>query len=297
MIVIDRAQPDEWLAALRLAFRRLPDEKRRDRVLHALHLVDVGALDPDGFLLARQGAQLVGVQVCVPLGGATCLFWLPETSNEFARGDVRDRLVQAGLAWCRSQGGRLAQAILPPEDAPLAAPLVRQGFARVTRLHYLQHHLERFDDGPDDLRVEPFRDEALFRAALGRTYEGTLDCPELNGVRSLDDVLAGYRAAGPFDPNRWWLAYRDGRPAGVVVLTEIPEGPAWDLSYLGVVPEARGRGVGRGLVRRVLRAAREADVTRVLLAVDERNTPARRLYASLGFEESDVRDVYLFFFA
>jgi len=77
------------------------------------------------------------------------------------------------------------------------------------------------------------------------------------------------------------------------VLATMPEPEAWDIAYLGVVPEARRRGVGGELVRKVLFEAKIAEVPVVTLAVDERNDPARELYRAAGFEQYDERDVYL----
>ena len=45
---------------------------------------------------------------------------------------------------------------------------------------------------------------------LQATYAGSLDMPELEGIRSLDDVMASHRAAGRFVADRW----RVGRLAG-----------------------------------------------------------------------------------
>jgi ribosomal protein S18 acetylase RimI-like enzyme len=67
----------------------------------------------------------------------------------------------------------------------------------------------------------------------------------------------------------------------------------WDISYLGLVPEARGRGLGKELVRKALFEARAADALQLTLAVDERNWPARDLYQRMGFETFDSREVYL----
>jgi ribosomal protein S18 acetylase RimI-like enzyme len=224
---------------------------------------------------------------------------LPESCGTNRRG-LEDVLVRAALARCRRAGGKLAQAIVPTQDAGRAAPLVRQGFARVTRLGYLEHNLRDLPpetQQPEAVRFESFSpaNEAQFRQALQRSYAGTLDCPELNGVRTIDEVLGGYRGKGPFRPERWWLVVADGQPAGVVLLTDLPEGPAWDLSYVGIVPEQRRRGLGRCATGRVLHAAHSAGVAAVLLAVDMRNEPARRLYRSLGFVETAERDVYLNF--
>ncbi|MFC8129689.1 GNAT family N-acetyltransferase [Streptomyces sp. NPDC057302] len=50
-----------------------------------------------------------------------------------------------------------------------------------------------------------------------------------------------------------------------------------------VADEARGRGVGRGLVRAAVEEARRQGARRITLRVLGHNTPARTLYASEGF--------------
>lgn len=297
MLAIDQARPDEWAAALELAYRRLPDEQRRFQIIQAKRLIDEGTIDPRGIWVARQGHALAGVQVAVPLGGANFLFWLPETRGRGKPNNLEDTLVQAALSWCRQQDGKLAHAILHPADAERAAALVRNGFARTTQLLYLGHDLRTLPTEPATARFEAYSDAnaASFRQTLARSYAGTLDCPELNGVRSVEEILAGYRAAGPFDPGRWLLIRAGAEPAGVVILTELPEGPTWDLSYLGVVPEHRRQGLAHAATCRALHAARDGGAVELILAVDARNVPARGLYQAWGFVESEVRDVYLHF--
>lgn len=52
-----------------------------------------------------------------------------------------------------------------------------------------------------------------------------------------------------------------------------------------VTPEARGKGVARALLTSVLERARGyADLDQITLSVSVTQAPARRLYASLGFE-------------
>jgi mycothiol synthase len=295
-LAIGPARPDEWPAALDMAYNRVAGERRHFQVIHALHLIDEGAIDPAGILVARWQEKICGVQVCVPLGGASFLFWLPATLLQSNPVSLENGLIRAGLAWCRQRGGKVAHAILPPADAGAGTALVRNGFEHVTRLLYLGHDLHRPVGQPAiDACFEEFSpaNEAAFRDALAQSYDGTLDCPELNGIRTVDEILAGYRAGGAFRPDLWWLIRADGQPAGVVILTEIPEGPTWDLSYVGIVPEARRKGVARAATCRTVQAAHGAGVKDVVLAVDARNVPALRLYQSLGFVESEVRDVYL----
>jgi ribosomal protein S18 acetylase RimI-like enzyme len=60
------------------------------------------------------------------------------------------------------------------------------------------------------------------------------------------------------------------------------------IGGVGVVPEARRRGVGRALMEAVLELAPPT----VLLEVIEANEPAIRLYESLGFERTRVLEVW-----
>ena len=131
-------------------------------------------------------------------------------------------------------------------------------------------------------------DSRLFRETLLRTYEQTFDCPEVNGVRTIDEIIAGHQAQGKHDPQRWWLAFEAGQPVGTLLLTELPESREWDLSYVGIVPEARRRGLGRQLVCRALREAWAGKASQLTLSVDVRNQPARKLYRALGFESYEA---------
>jgi ribosomal protein S18 acetylase RimI-like enzyme len=299
MLVIDQARPDEWVAAFELAYQRTPTSVRQLQVMQALHLLETGFLDPQGIWVARRGASVCGVQTCVPLGGASFLFWLPET--RFVPGTA-DLVIEAALAWCREQKGKLAQAIVAPADAARAAPLLRHGFAHVAQILYLEHDLQALPAvpvSPLPVHCEPYgsANETPFRAALARTYESTLDCPELNGVRSIDEILASYQAARAGRQGPWWLIRAGDNPIGVVIITELSEAGVWDFSYIGIVPEHRGKGVARIAACRALAAAHAASAHQMVLAVDVRNSPARRLYQSLGFVEREIRDVYLHFLA
>lgn len=75
----------------------------------------------------------------------------------------------------------------------------------------------------------------------------------------------------------------DGRVDGYVLSYQWTPGELW-IGQLGVRREARGRGVGRGLLEAVLAAARPSGFAEVGLSVDsESPTGAGRLYASAGF--------------
>jgi GNAT superfamily N-acetyltransferase len=90
-----------------------------------------------------------------------------------------------------------------------------------------------------------------------------------------------------------------GRPgdAGVVAVTLFPaEEPGFgfiaaDIPELaiGVVAEARGRGIGSALLDALLARAREEGHRAVSLPVNRQN-PARRLYERMGFRDAGVSD-------
>jgi ribosomal protein S18 acetylase RimI-like enzyme len=290
------ARTDEWAPALRLLFRHLtPDEReRRERV--ALGMIQRGEFDPRGLFVLRGKDHIRGAIACLPIAGATALLWPPVV--RFGGQPAEDQLLRHALAWLRDHGAKLVQALLAPTEVGLAAPLLRNGLSLVTDLYYLQH--ERGSplagiDIPARLTFAPFDSDncTLFEETLWRTYEDTLDCPEISGTRTLEEVMAGHRAQGLFDPDRWWLAREGDHPVGVLLLTEMPESGDWDLAYMGVVPAARRRGLGREMVLKALIEARAADVPRVVLSVDARNRPAWQLYNWAGFEVFDRRAAYL----
>jgi ribosomal protein S18 acetylase RimI-like enzyme len=293
---ISPAEADERTAALKLTFSHLDPETRLARVAGGLELIDRGELDPAGILVARIDGRLVGAVVAAPVPGAGAAIWPPQVEPGVAPA-VADDLACRAADWLRGQGVKLAQALLAPEDAPLAGPLLRTGFRRATALWYLGHDLEL----PAGLLAEPERltystfaaaGPEAFAAVLARTYEGTQDCPEISDARTAPEALAGHMAGG-FDPNNWWLAAVGGETVGLLLVNPAVDGGGWEIAYVGVAAEHRRRGYGRELVLKALVEAKAAGQSSVTLAVDARNAPARELYRRLGFEPHESREVLL----
>jgi ribosomal protein S18 acetylase RimI-like enzyme len=290
---VSDAEPADYVAALELLFRHFPPDETTNRIATALPLLLDAARHRLNLLVVREDRAIVGAMLIQALPGGTGVVWPPQADLAL----TEDELIRAALAWLRDRGARLAQALLSPDEVSLAAPLLRHGFANPTRLWYLRHDLlwpQPLSDEPVLLTYEPYQDgnRDTFHRALLRSYGQTQDFPELNGLRSLEEVLHGHQAAG-FDPGRWLLARLGNEAVGVLVLTDAEEPGDWELAYVGVLPEARGRGWGRELVRHALGAATTAGARSLTLSVDARNEPAWKIYRHWGFEPYAAREVFL----
>jgi ribosomal protein S18 acetylase RimI-like enzyme len=90
-----------------------------------------------------------------------------------------------------------------------------------------------------------------------------------------------------------FLAEEDGAALGFVQLyplfssTSARPGRLWLLNDLFVVPDARGRGVGRDLMNRARRLAEETEACGLELATARTNRRAQSLYESLGYRRDD----------
>ena len=288
---------EELSSAFRLLLQHADPAEREARAVNALRLVRSGELDPHGLFVLRGRSGLLGAVFCLPMPGASALVWPPQCVLSPRRDAMEDDLLRRAADWLRGRGVKVAQVLLTADEARFADALPRNGFAHVAALWFLRHDLSAPSPPGAAVRLDyrPYdpSNSTPFHQTLRRTYEGTLDCPELNGARDVEDVVAGHRPAGKFDPGLWSLALADGVPVGVLMLTEVEDARDWEVSYVGVVPEARRRGFGRELVRRAIVNAHMSGAPSLGLSVDGRNRPAWDLYMDLGFRPYDCREVFL----
>lgn len=187
----------------------------------------------------------------------------------------------------------LMQTLVASGDQALIGVYEAGGFSRLTELIYLEASPRtlawKLPDSSWDM--VPYSEQAhgQFTQAILASYQGTLDCPELEGVRKIEDVIAGHRAAGLFDPRSWFMLRQSQRPAGVLLLAKIPGTDALELVYIGLAPFARGQGIGRELMKLALASAVTAKCGRLTTAVDFRNTPAVQMYYHAGMQRIGSR--------
>lgn len=234
------------------------------------------------------GGVIAGMCLWVAAAGKTAMLLAPSLSEYPGAAGAVEGAAMAALADAREAGVVLVQVMLEPADAAGKTVFSAAGLTQLATLTYMERRppmqAPAFDlPGEFHLLSYAAATHGLFRDAIVRSYEQTLDCPQLSGVRELEDVIAGHKAVGPFDPNLWSVLMRGSEPVGCVLLSEIPARRALELVYLGLAPVVRGRGLGRGLMNRVLGIAVRRGFEIATLAVDAANGPAARLYRRCGY--------------
>ena len=251
---------------------------------------------PEGLFVARRAGRLVGAACSLLQPGRTAILGLPRIDRAESEITAR-RLLAAVCDWLSQQDVCLAQALLETPSETDLAVLRKGGFAHLADLLYLVSLDEEFPTSlpatPLELEVHCDGNHDRLVRIVDATYEQTRDCPQLNGVRPTEDVLAGYRGIGVFDPNRWLIVRHQGRDVGCLLLTDHPQHENYELVYMGVVPAARGHGWGTDITRLAQWLSRCAGRPRLVLAVDAANEPAIRTYAAAGFQAWDRRSVYV----
>lgn len=308
-------------AALQVLYQRIPHSLRSRLVCEVLNESLTGQIDLSGLWVAwdrswklipernlgwHQGrGRIVGAFLTQSLAGRVVAVWAPEVVPSLRRASTAADLVRSAIRGLRARGFRIIQAVLDESASRQGAnDLARGGMPRVTELLYLERETRiplplLSSQGLPQIDWCCFNPahETRFRILLEATYASSLDMPELEGIRSIDDVIAGHRATGRFVPELWRLGQVPGESEAAVVLllSDVPDRDVWEVVYLGLTPSARGRGLGRVAIAHALELARP-HAPRLELAVDIRNHPATRLYESMGFVPFDRRAVHLVVF-
>lgn len=275
-----------------------------------------GVMEPGSDPTPKPSTRKRVRQTCLSVlgSGRTAMLFLSSPERDKSLGDTQTQVreitacIAAALDGLRDHAPKrvtLAQTLIEPKHAWAKQACAQAGMINVGHLEYMRKRVTPTDltaspseAWPQGVTVRaiqslapdhPSGDYHNLITALEGSYHDTLDCPELCGLRTMPDVIASHSATGRFDPAHWRLIFVDGQPSGCCLLSHCPHSRSVELVYLGIAPRARGMGLGRRVLAYGIGHLGALDINEVTCAVDTRNTPAIRIYESLGFAPFDAR--------
>lgn len=282
--------------ALDLICSQYPEEHRADHLRFLSSHLRKAPPGTSGVLHIEREEQLAAAVMWTIYPGKIAILSVPGMETDADLSAVFC-LYRAAVERLSATTTELIFTSLADAQSPLVEPLQASGFEYLTRLIYLAVLNADFptEEPSTEYQFVPSHQASHFRFAevVEATYQGTLDCPQLNGIRQTSDVLASYRATSPYSPELWLAVLRGDQPVGCLILADHTETNQLELVYMGLVSEERGHGRGADLVRYAQWLARCRGRDALLLAVDMGNHPAIKTYQRLGFRQLEERVVYL----
>ncbi len=258
---------------------------------------------PDGFGLAGRWLGLRAYHRGCYRGAIAARIHRDGTADVLppsCHGRFDPRLATALLQHAATQLGdrrvQLAMIYLPIDATALHACARSVRFQRTGDLLVLTRSVGGDDVSPQlgDWTFEPCAlvDRDDLPDVFNRTLIGSRDFPNLPQVGSIQAMLGRFAEVGFGDDQMWYLARYRQNQAGCLLMTARGDCQVGELLYFGLVPEYRGRGGGRIMVRYALDTAGDRGLPAVVAGVDAENDPAIAIYASMGFDPASRRGVF-----
>jgi mycothiol synthase len=268
LAVIDAALPVD----------RPPGTTRQDLV----HAVDRLAGDPAGTLVALEGDEIVGY--CTPRHDDLTVH------PAFRRRGHGRRLVAAALDMLRARG-QSNLILYGPADRPAAAGFIEAlGFTYTSSLWLFELAPEiavPTPAFPSDVTVRTYRHPDDLAAFVRLANASFVDHP--TPMTFTETVVAHTHGLPDFDPGGIVLLVSRDDPERLIgwakaehEIVESGERRGY-VAFVGVVPEWRGRGLGRELLRWAIGYCRDAGSSTIELNVEAANDRALELYRRTGF--------------
>lgn len=260
------------------------EEGLRTQDLLAEDLGRPGLLPEDNCTLFEEGGELIAASLIHPesaIGRAVLEMWLhPAHIEPSLQGD----LVRTARSHAGSMGSRVLHVCVSPHG-PWPALLQKEGLAKV-RTYWLMRWQE-----PD---LPPAESPEWLN--LGRYLPG--DAEELTGIQNAafgghwgfcpntSEEIA-YRAEMSISPHDGILLLRsDSATVGYCWTCTLGDAPhsIGVISMIGIDPAYRGKGLSKPVLLAGMEYLRSQEVIYIQLDVDSENTPAVKLYSSIGFK-------------
>ena len=306
----------DWLReALVLGFVSLGSDERKSRSEMLLQQFAAGKISLEGIFAAKYDGKIVGVIFSQKRDDETILIWPPGTVWEITEsGGVEPELAKIVrfALWDRMneyiERNRIPIAIVFVEKIENVdeSELENAGFNYLSKLQYLVAGESTFPMyvGRNSVEFVPFANESDPAAIdpvrfyemvslVDRTYVETRDFPLLSGISPTAEILHGYQYVGSFRPDLWFFVQIEGKNVGVLILTEQDDGIQLELTYMGLVPESRGKRLSGQIVQYTLWKARQMGRRMVVVSVDAQNESAVKAYKRNGFQSWDDKYLYV----
>ena len=244
-------------------------------------------LDPEeNCLLLEEDGRLLGHSLVFPEPPISRAVLQLEVAAGMSGSPQELEMIRWAVARAGKLGARVVHVCLP-DPSPRAERLEDEGFSLVRRYWNM---VWRHDDlprvpVPEGFSVRPFQPD---------------DAAVLTEIQN-----AAFSGSWGFSPNTVeQIEYRSSMantsPQGIIFLNhgDTTTGYCWTclssvngsirgvIGMIGVSPDYRGRGISSGILLAGMEYLRSLDVADIRLEVDGSNTPAVRLYTSVGFEKA-----------
>ena len=298
MLTITNPIEAELEMTLQFAFQHLPPHELALRLEAMMRQYQSGKTDLRGIFQAKQDNTLVGALYAQSRPDGSVMLWVPTLTQGFPH----EPLLESLITYCQSKN---AIAIVALADRNQLFD--EQTFCTVGQFQFLSDLVHLAVEVSPEMQAEkPYRlqfvplshysdySDSIFdrlERLVKKTYEHTLDFPDLMQIVPVEAVLQGYKEGSLFRPELWFFIQRDGMDVGVLLLTDAsPE--QFELTYMGLIESARGQGFAREIVSFAKAITCREKRLMLLTSVDEKNIPACQSYLSQGFRAWDRKKVY-----
>jgi GNAT superfamily N-acetyltransferase len=192
--------------------------------------------------------------------------------------------------WCEERGIRCLYLLADANDADTARAAARLGYRQVDDRLTFRHELKELgaepwhSPGPISVRTAKSEDlpalESLATSSHRHTrfyFDGGFPL-ERCGLLYVRWIERAQREAG----HELLIAEQDGKTIGYHAI-RMPGPEPGRLDLIALEPSARGRGLGRALLRSSLRRLRDQGAEAVLTSMQARNVTALRSHERVGF--------------
>lgn len=269
-----------------LTVEHVPTEQREAAILFLSRGHDGTTAHAD-WVWARKGTQILAVAGLSPPAGRVVDLVLPE-ADESLLTETRNQLVQLLIDRLESIDDLyFAQALIASEDHAWAQAVLTQQFrliANIDLLAALPQVVKEEASAEPTVELIFAKDDRLLQSTVVATMVDAVDCLLLEDPRSSADLFEEYSVRCEGNRNHWYLVEHEGELIGCVILNFcISAGLPVEIVYLGVLPEFRGRQLGKRILQRIRELA-SLHARLVTAWVDQINQPALQIYTDSGFQ-------------